>query len=170
MSAEFAFWIAISELTSKLNVALPGRVYLPDSETYTSSVSSYFYCTARQSPAVIVRPETIEDVVSALKELAAYREVKFAVRSGGHAPHVNFSNIENGVTLDLRSLNFIRDSKTREDVVEVGPAVQWGEIYEHLEKTGRTCVGSRESSVAVAGFITGGKLDGFPCSTKFDFQ
>lgn len=151
-------------------MALPGRVHLPDSEAYTSSVGSYFYCTARQSPAVILRPETVEDVASALKELAAYPEVKFAVRSGGHAPHANSSNIENGVTLDLRGLNFIRDSKTREDVVEVGPAVEWGEIYEHLEKTGRTCVGSRESSVGVAGFITGGKSASFPCSTKFDFH
>ena len=96
-----------------------------------------------------------------MKTLAAHPEVKFAVRSGGHAPHANFSNIENGVTIYLRGLNFIGDSKDRDDVVEAGPAVEWGDIYEHLEKTGRTCVGSRESSVGVAGFITGGTLSLF---------
>jgi FAD/FMN-containing dehydrogenase len=107
-----------------------------------------------------------------VQELAAHPEVKFAVRSGGHAPHANFSNIENGVTIDLRGLNFIRNSKDREDVVEVGPAVQWGDIYEHLEDTGRTCVGSRESSVGVAGFITGGtfSLDSSLSSTESDVK
>jgi FAD/FMN-containing dehydrogenase len=107
---------------------------------------------------VILRPETVEDVSAAVKTLAAHPEIKFAVRSGGHAPHANSSNIENGVTIDLRGLNFIRDSEERDDVVEAGPAVEWGDIYEHLEKTGSTCMGSRESSVGVAGFITGGML------------
>jgi FAD/FMN-containing dehydrogenase len=113
---------------------------------------------------------TVEDVSAAVKTLAAYPEVKFAVRSGGHAPHANSSNIENGVTIDLRGLNFIRDSKDRDDVVEVGPAVEWGDIYEHLDKTGRTCVGSRESSVGVAGFITGGTLKLFSSLTRGDLM
>ncbi|TVY62882.1 Bifunctional solanapyrone synthase, partial [Lachnellula suecica] len=158
---------ANSRIASKLTATLPSMAHLPGSEEYKSSVNSYFYRTARQSPALIIRPETAEQVSTAVKELAALPDFQFAIRSGGHAPHANFSNVENGVTLDLSALNFIRDSKDRVDVVEVGPAAQWGDIYEHLEKTGRTCVGSRESSVGVAGFITGGGLSFF--SPKLGF-
>jgi FAD/FMN-containing dehydrogenase len=98
-----------------------------------------------------------EDVSVAVKLLAAFPEVKIAIRSGGHSPNPNHSNIESGMTFDLRGLKTLQVSGERQDVVEVGAGCDWDAVYELLEKNGRSAVGSREPSVGVAGFITGGK-------------
>jgi hypothetical protein len=145
----------------KLIAAVPDKVFLPGSPEYASSIKSYFFKTARQSPACIFAPASAEDVSVAIKLLAAFPEVKIAIRSGGHTPNPNHNNIESGVTFDLRGLNTLQQSEKRQDVVEVGGGCDWDAVYELLEKSGRSAVGSRESSVGVGGFITGGK---FPIS------
>ncbi|CAG8959912.1 hypothetical protein HYFRA_00013184 [Hymenoscyphus fraxineus] len=101
-------------------------------------------CTVQQ-PSSIVGPEKLKNVTSAMKENVKLPKVQFAVRTGGHAPHANFSNIEHGITLDLGGLNFIRDSTYRRDSVEAEAAFQWGDIYEHLEKTGRSFIHEQSS-------------------------
>jgi FAD/FMN-containing dehydrogenase len=140
----------------KLNSTLPGKVFLPGSANYTSSIESYFFKTARQSPASIVKPTSAEDVSAAVKILAASPGVKIAIRSGGHTPNPNQSNVDAGVTIDLRDLNALKQSEDREDVLQVGGGAEWDSVYGLLEKSGRSAVGSRESSVGVGGFITGG--------------
>lgn len=137
---------------------MPGEVFHPESSEYNSSVESYFFRTARQYPACIVRPTCAEHVAEAVKILADHPDVKFAIRSGGHTPNPNHSNVEAGINIDLRSLNAIQDVEGKENILQVGPGAQWGAVYEHLEKVGRSAVGSRESSVAVGGFVTGGEF------------
>lgn len=131
-------------------------MFLPTSSEYVSSIKSYFFKTARQSPACIFAPTSAEDVSAAIKVLAAFPETKVATRSGGHTPNPDHNNTDSGVTFDLRGLNTIQQSSKREDVVEVGGGCEWDAVYEMLEETGRSAVGSRESSVGVGGFITGG--------------
>jgi FAD/FMN-containing dehydrogenase len=154
--------IGIASVLEKLNDALPGRLSLPGSVEYTSSIDSYFFKTARQSPACILKPTSVEDVSVAIKLLATSPDVKIAIRSGGHSPNPNQNNIESGVTIDLRGLNVLHQSKVREDVLEVGGGSDWDSVYEFLENSERSAVGSRESSVGVGGFITGGKYR-LPC-------
>jgi FAD/FMN-containing dehydrogenase len=147
----------VVEAIEKLMAAIPDKVFLPDSSEYASSIESYFFKTARQCPACIFRPMSEEDVSVALKLLAAFPEVKIAIRSGGHSPNPNHNNIESGVTFDLRGLKTLELSGERQVVVEVDAGCDWDAVYELLEKNGRSAVGSREPSVGVAGFITGGK-------------
>jgi FAD/FMN-containing dehydrogenase len=121
-------------------------------------MESYFFKTARQSPACIVKPIAAEDVSIAIKILATSPGVRFAIRSGGHTPNPNQSNVESGVTIDLRGLNALHQPEDREDLLQVGGGSEWDSVYGLLEKSGRSAVGSRESSVGVGGFITGGML------------
>ena len=67
--------------------ATPNKVFLPGSSNYASSIKSYFFKTARQSPACIFAPTSAEDVSVAIELLAAFPEVKIAIRSGGHTPN-----------------------------------------------------------------------------------
>jgi FAD/FMN-containing dehydrogenase len=133
-------------------------VFLPNSSDYISSIESYFFKTARQSPACIVKPISAEDVSIAIKILATSPGVRIAIRSGGHTPNPNQSNVESGVTIDLRGLNALHQPEDREDLLQVGGGSEWDSVYGLLEKNGRSAVGSRESSVGVGGFITGGML------------
>jgi FAD/FMN-containing dehydrogenase len=104
-----------------------------------------------------VKPTSAEDVSTAVKLLATAPGVKIAVRSGGHTPNPNQNNVESGVTIDLRGINALHQSEDREEVLQVGGGSAWDSVYEFLEKSGRSAVGSRESTVGVGGFITGGK-------------
>jgi FAD/FMN-containing dehydrogenase len=139
-------------------VAVPDRVFPPGSSEYASSIESYFFKTARQSPACIFSPMSAENVSVAIRLLATFPEVKIAIRSGGHTPNSNHNNVESGVTFDLRGLNTVQQSEERQNVLEVGGGSDWDAVYELLEKSGRSAVGSREPSVGVGGFITGGKF------------
>jgi FAD/FMN-containing dehydrogenase len=92
-----------------------------------------------------------------VKVLAANSGVRFAIRSGGHIPNPQQSNVDDDVTIDLRGLNKFEPVEGYSDVLAIGTGVRWGDVYDYLENTGRAAVGSRESSVGVGGFITGGK-------------
>jgi FAD/FMN-containing dehydrogenase len=144
-------------ICSKLSAALPGKSFLPGSSEYNSSVESYFFRTARQTPSCILEPKSAEDVKTIVAILAANPGVKFAIRSGGHTPNPNQSNIEDGVTIDLRGLKGVETKQGQDDILSVGTGAEWGDVYDYLEGTGRAAVGSRESSVGVGGFITGGE-------------
>ncbi|KAF2107184.1 hypothetical protein BDV96DRAFT_625589 [Lophiotrema nucula] len=161
---------------ARLAVVLPGKIFLPDSSEYNSNVGSYFFRTARQSPACIVKPTFTQDVAAALEVLTEYPDVKFAIRSGGHTPNPNHSNVDAGVTIDLRALAVVKKVDGRNDLLQVGAGAEWGAVYEYLEKFGRSAVGSRESSVGVGGFITGGGLSffapelGFACDNVTNME
>ncbi|PVH94315.1 FAD-binding domain-containing protein [Periconia macrospinosa] len=163
-------------LCSKLSTALPGKVFLPGSLEYNSSVDSYFFRTAKQTPACILKPQSADEVEAIVKILAANPGVKFAIRSGGHTPNPCQSNVDNGVTIDLRGLKRIDKKEGQDGVLSVGTGAEWGDVYDYLENTGRGAVGSRESSVGVGGFITGGGLSffapelGFACDNVVNME
>ena len=121
---------------------IPDKVFLPDSSEYESSIKSYFPKTARQSPACIFAPSSAADVSVAIKTISAFPDAKIAIRSGGHTPNPNHNNVEAGVTFDLRRLNGLQQPKERKDVLEVGTGSDWDAVYELLERSGKSAVGS----------------------------
>ncbi|KAL1592034.1 hypothetical protein SLS60_011626 [Paraconiothyrium brasiliense] len=152
---------SVTRIRSKLSVVLPGKIYFPGDSEYDSSVGSYFFRTARQTPTCILKPNSAGEVQAIVNVLSSDPGVKFAIRSGGHTPNPHQSNVVDGVTIDLRSLNEIARVGGNSDVLSVGTGAKWGDVYDYLEKAGRAAVGSRESSVGVGGFITGGGLSFF---------
>lgn len=140
---------------TKLDKQLPGKVFFESSETYNASVSSYFALQGRLSPACILRPESPDDVSRAVRVLGADPSVNFAVRSGGHSPYRGFANIDDGVTIDLRSMNDVKLSKDRK-VVSLQSGAVWGEVYPLLDQVGLSAIGGRAGTVGAGGFLTGG--------------
>lgn len=81
----------------------------------------------------------------------------FAVRSGGHSPLVGTANINAGVKIDLRSLNFI-DVSLDKTVAFVGAGSIWDDVCAKLVPMGLVVVGARVAGLGVGGFTTGGRL------------
>ena len=143
-------------LVDELSALLPNKVLLPGTAEYASRVDSYFFRTARQTPACIVTPESPKEVHSIVKLLEAHPSVKFAIRSGGHTPNPQHSNVDDGITIDLGAFRQIEETEGYDDVLSVGAGALWGDVYAYLEPKKKSVVGARESSVGVGGFLTGG--------------
>ena len=92
------------------------------------------------------------------------KQCKFAIRSGGHTPYavggVGASNIDDGVTLDLKYLSTVEYSAKNKSV-QVGPAARWNDVFDVLEPLGVMTTGGRSSTVGVGGLTLGGGISYF---------
>ncbi|KKZ68374.1 hypothetical protein EMCG_05960 [[Emmonsia] crescens] len=84
----------------------------------------------------------------------------FAVKSGGHATFPGASNIQDGMTFDMRSINEITISPDRKTRV-LGTGNTWYALYKALEVHNLTAVGARAADVGVGGQILGAVLDAY---------
>jgi hypothetical protein len=122
--------------------------------------------------AIVVTPPNSLEVEQAIEILRSY-PCPIAVKSGGHAPSAGMSNVEGGVTIDLKLLNQVEylgpqdwdgtpSGKGQDSweghVTRVGPGNRWSRVYEVLEKHNVSVVGGRASTVGVGGFVLGGML------------
>lgn len=84
----------------------------------------------------------------------------FAVKGGGHARDVGFSNADAGVTIDLVRMGTVELSQDKK-TVKVGAGARWADVFSTLEKDNLTVVGGRVSDVGVAGLTLGGGISFF---------
>lgn len=102
-------------------------------------------------------------------------QCKFAVKSGGHAAFAGASNIEGGLTLDLRNMNQVVVSADKKQT-SVGAGNVWYDVYTKLQPMGLTVVGGRVSAIGVGGLTLGGGISffsnryGWSCDNVNNFQ
>ncbi|KAI0893252.1 putative oxidoreductase [Annulohypoxylon nitens] len=175
--------IEIGPCCSALLSALSSKVSFAGSAEYTSSLASYYSLQGPDAaPLCIVSPDTAEDV-SAIVEILTITAssldnsekslCQFAIRSGGH---MDFgSNINKGVTIDLRALNAISLNEDRSQV-SIGVGATWDEVYNYLDLLGLSVNGGRAAGVGVGGLTLGGGISytspryGFTCDSVRNFQ
>lgn len=137
------------------------RLLFPNQDTYKSRLGTYFDVKQQQlTPHCIVQPRSAQEVAVAVKTLtvaSVLKTCKFAIRSGGHTPDAGASNIEDGVTIDLKYLNGV-DYDAEKNVVKVGPGAQWNDVFNKLEPLGVITTGGRSSTVGVGGLTLGGGI------------
>ncbi|KAI0382442.1 putative oxidoreductase [Hypomontagnella monticulosa] len=164
---------------------LGDKVSFPGTQGYNSSVSSYFSQQESQvRPSCIVTPRTSEDVSVAVRSLSStsgslgieeQASCRFAIRSGGHGLYAGTANIENGVTIDLRSLNNVETSEDK-STAYVGVGATWGDVYSKLDPLGLSVAGGRAAQVGVGGLTVGGGISyyspryGWTCDTVSNFE
>ena len=155
-----------------LSQALPGKVFLPESQGYTESLNTYFSAQENQvKPACIIRPENTADVVTIISRLVQANRLhgigslKFAIRSGGHACFAGSANVSDGVTIDLRGLDSIEVNEGASQV-SIGTGASWGEVYRTLDPLGLAVPGGRHSQVGVGGLTLGGTTTKFSISFR----
>ncbi|CAN9290608.1 unnamed protein product [Alternaria alternata] len=158
---------------------VPSRLLFPGQDAYETREDSYFDVKQQViTPNCIVQPKTAKEVALAVKTLTAaslLKSCKFAIRSAGHTPYAGASNIEDGVTLDLRYLNTVQyDAKNT--LVKVGPAATWDDVYNVLEPLNVMTSGGRSSTVGVGGLTLGGGVSyfspgrGLVCDNVIEFE
>ncbi|KAJ5797903.1 uncharacterized protein N7503_007199 [Penicillium pulvis] len=133
---------------TKLSHSMPKSVILPGSKNYTTQTVDYIWdIRANLSPACVFVPNTAAEVSQAVKIINEC-QANFAVRGGGHMNYPGANNIDAGVLIALSNLSTV-DVKT--DTVEVGPGLNWYQVYSALEPYGRACVGGRMKTIGVPG-------------------
>ncbi|CAG8922918.1 unnamed protein product [Penicillium salamii] len=133
---------------AKLSRLIPGTVILPGSSNYTTqTVDTYWDIRANLSPACVVVPHSVTEVSQALKIISACGS-QFAVRGGGHMNYPGSNNIDAGVLIAMSNLNSVN---VKNDSVEVGPGLNWYQVYSALEPYGRVCIGGRMKTIGVPG-------------------
>lgn len=137
--------------------ALPGRVSLPTSNGYFSSLKSYFSQQEEElSPFCVVTPTNSQDVSTVIHILGAPNSTtRFAIRGGGHTVWAGSANIDNGVTIDMRAINNVAVSDDR-TLTSIGGGALWRDVYIKLDSMGLATTGGRAAGVGVGGLTTGG--------------
>lgn len=133
---------------------LGAQILAPTDAEYTARVESYWSSSAKLKPACILQPKSTTGVAAALKVLVSTGQ-PFAVRSGGHTNWAGSNNIQDGVTLDLGSLDTVTVSSDRA-TADIGPGARWRDVYAELHKSKLAVAGGREGNVGVAGLLLGG--------------
>ena len=152
----------VSPQCKTLSAALGDKVSYPRDFVYTQSVKSYWSQQEGQlAPSCIVSPTTSRDVAVTIEILnsliaAGNKGIFFALRGGGHTPFAGSANINQGVTIDLRSLNGIEISADR-SVTSVGGGAVWRDVYLKLAAMNLMVAGGRVSNVGVGGLTLGGE-------------
>ena len=100
--------------------------------------------------------KTASDVGTVLKIIDQY-QVPFAIRSGGHNPNAGFGSVNgSGILVDLSSLNKLSLNEDK-SVISVGPGNQWINVYNFLDASGISVIGTKEPGPGVGGSVLGGK-------------
>lgn len=93
-------------------------------------------------------------------------ECQFAIRSGGHMGFKGASNIDGGVTLDLRAINHI-DINDERSTASIGTGATWDAVYDTLDPLELSINGGRAAGVGVGGLTLGGGISYY--SARYGF-
>ncbi|KAL0256813.1 hypothetical protein SLS55_007622 [Diplodia seriata] len=126
-----------------------------------SQSQSLFWAQQQQSgrPACFVHPQSAADIAAVIS-ISRSTGCPFAVRGGGHSDMRGASNSDGGITVNMAGLSTVEVDDDA-GVARVGAGARWGAVYAELEKTNKTVVGGRLTSVGVGGLLLGGGLSHF---------
>ena len=96
--------------------------------------------------------------VAATLLVSQFTGCPFAVKSGGHASFAGASNIQGGITIDLKNLNEITVSADQ-TLTRTGAGNRWYDVYSSLTPQNLSVVGGRVAAIGVGGLTLGGGFD-----------
>ncbi len=158
-----------------LEFAKPKLISFPGSTEYVLQ-ENYYWSQQQAKPDSTCRyaPMSALDVSFAVLTFQV-TQCKFAVKSGGHVPHGGASNIDNGVTIDLKNLNQINVSADKK-AASLGAGLRWYDVYTTLAKQGLTAAGGRVADIGVGGLTLGGGISfissrhGWACDNVINYE
>ncbi len=135
------------------NQRIAGEVVVPGNEAYDQLRNVF---NQAGSPAVIVRAQTNEDIVEALR-FARVQHFPVSVRSGGHGLSGQATNI-GGLLLDLTAFNQVEILDRERHLVRLGAGARWGEAAKALATHGLAISSGDTNQVGVGGLTLGGGI------------
>lgn len=108
------------------------------------------------APACILRPQTTEQVVTAIRFVREHK-LPFSVRSGGHGM-AGFATNDGGVVIDLSLINTVEVTDPTHHIVRIGSGARWGDVAQALAASGLVISAGDTTSVGVGGLTLGGGI------------
>jgi FAD/FMN-containing dehydrogenase len=108
------------------------------------------------SPAVIVRVQSVEDIVTALR-FAREQRLPVSVRSGGHLLTGQATN-DGGLVVDLARFNMVTLLDVEQRLVHIGAGAHWGEVATALAEHDLAISSGDTRQVGVGGLTLGGGI------------
>jgi len=116
-----------AQTVTDLSNRISGDLITPDSPEYETRRR---VLNRVGSPAVIVRAESVEDIVIALHSAREQRAL-VSVRSGGHLLTGQATN-DGGLVVDLARFNTVTLLDPEQRLVRIGAGAHWGEVATSL--------------------------------------
>ena len=140
-----------ADLMSSLPPQLADVAHGPGDDVYAAAATVY---VRTGSPALVVRPETPDQVAAAIQHATAER-LPVSIRSGGHSVQAWGTN-DDGLVIDMSS--FAGVEVLDGDRVRVGAGARWGDVASTLATRGLSLTSGDTKSVGVGGLTTGGGI------------
>jgi FAD/FMN-containing dehydrogenase len=140
-------------LFAELNHRIAGEVVVPGSPTYDQLRKVFNHAG---SPAVIVRGQSTDDLVTALRFAREYH-LPLSVRSGGHGLSGLATN-NAGLLLDLTRFNKVELLDPERHLVRIGAGARWGEVAKALATYDLAVSSGDTNQVGVGGLTLGGGI------------
>jgi FAD/FMN-containing dehydrogenase len=143
----------VASACADIKAAAPGKLFYPQDSAYKLENTDYYNIgLAELMPACILQATKAIEVSEAVKILNKYKDVPFAVKSGGHDPNPGHSSVKGGVLIALSKMSTVKyDKATR--TAQFGPGGHWSSVIAPLDKQGVTVVGGRLGIVGVGGLV-----------------
>lgn len=109
------------------------------------------------TPTCIFQPKDAEEVSKFICTISSFGisgAVQFAIRGAGNMPLPACSNIQDGITLDLKLINQVELSK---GFVSMGAGAVWLDVDEKVQAAGLGLVGGRSGTGGIGGLALEGK-------------
>ena len=124
----------------------------PGDRSYRDYSATFFRGGA---PAVVFRARHTDHVRSVVRFAAAYPDLPFSIRSGGHGISGRSTN-RGGIVLDLAEMNDITLEDPATGIVRVQPGAKWIDVAHTLQPHGLGISSGDYGGVGVGGLATAG--------------
>ena len=135
-----------SAALDSLRAGFSGTILQPSDEGFAAVMTPH-------SPAVILRPVSVDDVAAAVRYASA-EKLSLSIRSGGHSGGLWMTGPD-GVVLDMSAFAAITVDG---DLITVGPGATWGLVAQTLSKHDLAITSGDTKSVGVGGLTLGGGI------------
>ncbi|SKB08979.1 LLM class flavin-dependent oxidoreductase [Aeromicrobium choanae] len=108
-------------------------------------------------PGLVLRPSTVDEVVSAIEFARTHRHLPLGIRSGGHGISGRSTN-DGGLVIDLGRLDEITVLDEERRLVRIGPGARWRDVATALQPHGWALSSGDYGGVGVGGLATAGGI------------
>lgn len=141
------------EMTTRLKENFSGEIILPNDAAYETAKNVY---SGAGSPVAIVQPKTTHDTAVAVN-FARHHSFVLSIRGGGHHGAA-FGTNNNGIVIDLSSMNSVEITDESKHHVRIGGGAKWGDVASVLHQHGLALSSGDTKSVGVGGLTLGGGI------------
>lgn len=135
---------------NQLKQIFAGQVILPGDKDYDLASTTM---VVKGAPAIVLRPKTAQDVVSAI-QFGKNNSLDISIKGGGHGMAGQGTN-NGGLVIDMLLMKGVEVIDKEKNLVKVAAGNTWGEVAQALKPYGLAISSGDTKSVGVGGLTLG---------------